>query len=505
MINKKILAFILCGITTASLMTGCGKEVDITTDDSNSASDSSDSSADAPAVPENVDIMNYTAPEKGDTVIEMTFKGYGTVKFRLFSEYADKGVENFVGLANDGFYDGLTFHRIIKDFMIQGGDPLGTGMGGKSLWGSSFDGATDSHLIHLPGAVAYANSGSTASNSSQFYIVTGDEATDDMFAYYEQYGITFSDNSKELYKQYGGTPYLDGNYTVFGQVFDGLDIIYQIQCTATDSNDKPLDDVIIESVKVTEYNGEELKWHISDYTDFDDPVSHDVANFTAPEIGDKIIKMTLKDYGDVKIRLFPEYLSDASENFFTLAEQGYYNGLTFHRVINDFMIQGGDPLGTGTGGECIWGDKFDGGTYFNLVHVAGALAYANSGSTSTNGSQFYIVTGAECTDDYFAMLEAQGASYSDKVKEAYKNAGYGYPYLDGGYTVFGQVIDGLDVVFEVQKTATDDSDKPLEDVIIESMTVEEYDGSEIKWYISDYDTADTEITDEENNSEETAE
>lgn len=506
MIKKKLLAFILCGITAAALMTGCGNELDISDnsspDGSSVADDSgSQTATDALTPPENVDIANFTAPEKGDQIVEINFKDYGTVKFRLFPEYASMGVENFVGLANDGFYDGLTFHRVIQDFMIQGGDPLGTGQGGKSLWGSSFDGGTDSHLIHLPGAVAYANSGTTASNSSQFYIVTGSEAPEEMFAYYEQNGLLFSDNAKELYEQYGGTPFLDGNYTVFGQVIDGLDIIYQIQYTATNANDKPLDDVIMESVRVTEYNGEEIRWHIEDYTDFDNPADHDIVNFTEPEIGDKIINMNIKDYGTVKFRLFPEYLSEASENFIELAEQGYYDGLTFHRVINNFMIQGGDPKGDGTGGECIWGEKFDGGTYYNLVHVAGALAYANSGATSTDGSQFYIVTGEECNDAYFDELKAYGYSYSDKITEAYSKAGYGYPFLDGNYTVFGQVIDGLDVVFEVQKTETDSSDKPVEDVIIESITVEEYDGSDVKWFISDYDGTATDDT--ESDSEDT--
>lgn len=504
MIRKRLLAFILCGIMAAS-MTACGDDDGGSSAENNDASGTSESgdsgvSGEETPAPENVDIMNYTAPEKGDKIIEIDFKDYGTVKFRLFPEYANQGVENFIGLANDGYYDGLTFHRIIKDFMIQGGDPLGTGQGGKSLWGSSFDGGTDAHLIHLPGAVAYANSGSTASDGSQFYIVTGEECSADYFAYLEAYGYAFSDNSKQLYQQYGGTPFLDGSYTVFGQVFDGLDVIYKIQYSATNANDKPFDDVIMESVRVTEYNGEELKWYISDYTDYDDPALHDVANFTEPEIGDKIIKMNIKDYGTVTMRLFPEYLSEASENFIELAESGYYDGLTFHRIIKDFMIQGGDPNGDGTGGESTWGGEFDGGTYYNLVHVAGALAYANSGATSTDGSQFYIVTGEECTDDFFTQMEAYGYTYSDKIKETYKAAGYGSPHLDGNYTVFGQVIDGLDVVFEIQNTETDTTnDKPVNDVIIESVTVEEYDGSGVKWYISDYDTENTDS--EENTAE----
>lgn len=502
MVKKKLLALILCGITAAALMTSCGQKVEFTGDPSgntDSSGENPESSENTTQAPENVDIMNFTPPEKGDTVIEMTFKDYGTVKFRLFPEYAETGVENFIGLAKDGFYDGLTFHRIIKDFMIQGGDPLGNGTGGKSLWGSSFDGGTDPHLIHLSGAVAYANSGTTASNSSQFYIVTGTETDDELFEQYSAYGYNFSEKAKEAYKKNGGTPFLDGNYTVFGQVFDGLDIIYQIQCNATDANDKPLDDVIIESVKVTEYNGEELRWSISDY-DFDDPTTHEVDNFTPPEIGDEIVTMNVKGYGEVKIRVFPELIPQGSENFIELARQGYYDGLTFHRVIKDFMIQGGDPNGNGTGGASIWGEKFDGGKYFNLIHAAGAVAYANSGSTSTNGSQFYIVTGQVYDEESLEGL-------SESAKEVYSTVG-GTPFLDGNYTVFGQVIDGLDIIFKIQNVETDTTnDKPVEDVIIESMKVEKYDGSDIHWYISDTDDTQetTESDSEETTTEETAE
>ena len=216
----------------------------------------------------------------------------------------------------------------------------------------------------------------------------------------------------------------------------------------------------------------------------------EIVNFTAPENGDTIVEINFKDYGTVKIRLFPDYAPTACDNFTQLIEKGYYDGLTFHRIIKDFMIQGGDPEGNGMGGESTWGGSFDGGKYYNLIHAAGAVAYANSGSTATNGSQFYIVTG-EVYDD---------AGFADTVKEVYKKTG-GTPFLDGGYTVFGQVIDGLDVVFEIQKTLTDDDDKPLADVVMESVTVEEYDGSEIKWYISDYSTDDAEETDTENTSE----
>lgn len=477
--NKKILSLILCGITAASLLTGCGKETSI------SDSDISENGVSQAVPPENVDIANYTAPEIGDTIIEMDIKDYGTVKFRLFPEYAEKGTENFIELAKKGYYDGLTFHRVISDFMIQGGDPNGDGTGGESAWGGNFDGGTDPHLIHLPGAVAYANSETTATDGSQFYIVTGEPViTDELFANYEAYNYAFSDNQKEMYKQFGGVPHLDGGYTVFGQVFDGLDIIFKLQYSATDYNDKPLSDIIVDAVRVSEYNGEDLKWKISDY-DYTAPIDEPVVNFTPPEKGDEIVVMNIKDYGTVKIRLFPEYIPQGSENFLELARSGYYDGLTFHRVINDFMIQGGDPLGNGTGGESIWGDKFDGGTFNRLIHAAGAVAYANSGATSTNGSQFYIVTGTVYDDAGLENIKASGNYLSENMAEVYKTVG-GTPFLDGSYTVFGQVIDGLDIIFKIQQVSTDVNDMPLDQVIIDSVTVEKYDGSDIKWYLSDY-------------------
>lgn len=208
-------------------------------------------------------------------------------------------------------------------------------------------------------------------------------------------------------------------------------------------------------------------------------------NFTPPEKGEEIIVMTIKDHGDIKIKLFPEQASMGVENFTTHAKDGYYDGLIFHRIINNFMIQGGDPLGTGMGGESIWGEKFDGGTSPDLNHVAGAVAYANSGSTATNGSQFYIVTGEKYSEAKLSQLEAQGLVLNDDAKKAYTEVG-GAPWLDGSYTVFGQVFDGLDIVFELQGVETGDMDRPVSDVVIEKMTVEKYDGEDVRFYLSDY-------------------
>lgn len=224
-----------------------------------------------------------------------------------------------------------------------------------------------------------------------------------------------------------------------------------------------------------------------------DTEKSDVKNFTAPEVGDDIIIMKFKGYdGEVKIRLFPEYAELGVENFVGLAEKGYYDGLTMHRIVADFMIQGGDPLGTGTGGESLWGEKFDGGTSDKLTHAAGTIAYANSGATSTNGSQFYIVTGETYGDDYLEMLESKGYSFSDDIKKILSAAG-GAPWLDGGYTVFGQVYQGLDIIFAIQdvevyqgNAMNPEVSTPVEPVVIEYVKVGKYEGEDLKWFIADY-------------------
>lgn len=283
---KKILAALMCSTVAAAGLVSCGKEIKVdessesnasvtddgqgeVSDDESGGSSGSEQSGSSETSKSDASIANFTAPEDGEKIIIMNIKDYGEVKIKLFPEYADKGVENFVELAKEGYYDGLTFHRVISDFMIQGGDPLGTGTGGESIWGGKFDGGTDPRLIHAAGAVAYANSGSTATNGSQFYIVTGtvyeESDLEQLDAYYQ---LGLSDEAMQLYTTVGGTPWLDGGYTVFGQVFDGLDVIFEIQNVATDAgNDKPLEDVVMESVKVGEYDGGEIKWYISDYAE----------------------------------------------------------------------------------------------------------------------------------------------------------------------------------------------------------------------------------------------
>jgi peptidyl-prolyl cis-trans isomerase B (cyclophilin B) len=143
---------------------------------------------------------------------------HGPIAIELFDEDAPKTVENFRKLAGDGFYDGVTFHRVIKDFMVQGGDPTGTGSGGP---GYTFEDEFNDNKV-VRGALAMANAGPNT-NGSQFFIVTIDAA-----------------------------PWLDGKHTVFGRVADGMDAVDSIEGSDTDGRDKPKQDALIERVELSE-------------------------------------------------------------------------------------------------------------------------------------------------------------------------------------------------------------------------------------------------------------
>ncbi|MCQ2417177.1 MAG: peptidylprolyl isomerase [Oscillospiraceae bacterium] len=207
-------------------------------------------------------ILNYTLPAVGEDIAVMQIRDYGDVKIRLFPEETETGVENFKLLVESGYYDELIFHRVIDDFMIQSGDPKGNGTGGRDAWNSEsgFAQTISNRLAHVTGAVAYAV-GEDKMNQSQFFIVTGETVQNELFQQLrEYYGKAFTPAVEQLYQTMGGQPYLDGDYEIFGQVFDGLEYCLEIQKTEVDGNDKPKHAVVIEKAYITQYQGEEPHW-----------------------------------------------------------------------------------------------------------------------------------------------------------------------------------------------------------------------------------------------------
>ncbi|KYG90426.1 peptidylprolyl isomerase [Metasolibacillus sp. FSL H7-0170] len=182
----------------------------------------------------------------GEILVEMNTT-MGSIKIKLFPEHAPKTVENFLGHAKSGYYNGIVFHRVITDFMIQGGDPTGTGMGGESIWGGSFEDEFHHDLFNFRGALSMANAGPNT-NGSQFFIVQMPHIPSDMIRQMEQ--ASFPKEAIEYYAEHGGTPWLDHKHTVFGHVVEGMDIVDKIAGVKKDMRDKPLEDIKIESITV---------------------------------------------------------------------------------------------------------------------------------------------------------------------------------------------------------------------------------------------------------------
>lgn len=194
-------------------------------------------------------ISQLAKPVSGETVATMK-TSMGDIKIRLFPEAAPKTVENFTTHAKNGYYDGLIFHRVINDFMIQGGDPTGTGCGGESIWGSTFEDEFCTDLHNLRGALSMANAG-PGTNGSQFFIVQADEVSRDLVEQMEQLSDRgFPTETVENYKAVGGTPWLDYKHTVFGQVFEGMDVVDAIANVKTARGDKPVEDVVINTIEI---------------------------------------------------------------------------------------------------------------------------------------------------------------------------------------------------------------------------------------------------------------
>lgn len=619
----RLLALLLM---VALLLTGCAK------------TDSGESDPDD--TPDNAELYPYVAPvphavgtayteEKYGFQLDAPATGeeiavlhtnFGDIAIRLFPEGAPKTVENFKALIREGYYNGLSFHRIINDFMIQTGDPNGDGTGGESATGAYVPDEFDSKLLNLRGSLSMANSGVENQNGSQFFInqnagnSLSEETCAEALASYKENYSDASASYKEYYEYYqqdlvayfptwqdffhvnyylapipdtvpqevwdlyntvGGNITLDGawrdhgGHTVFGQVFDGMEVVDAIAAIKTDEeDDSPLYQVILESAELITYDpatykgsgvkspelvpvekDEEDEKDADAKADVDVPApaypmsdlqfstEHTITNayadreygfqLEAPAVGEEIALLHTSK-GDIRIRLFPEGAPKTVANFKAQIKAGFYNGLSFHYVMNDFLIQSGDPDGDGSGGITSTGtylpDEFD----QKLLNLRGALSMGNTGVQNTATSQFFInqttassetvkksywvdneeyfdstyssVTGEYTT--YYQQNEAALATYygsldlyllanatlSPRVKwvpsavwALYEQHG-GNIHLDGqwreygGNTVFGQVFDGMDVVDAIAAVETDENGKPVEDVTIISAELITYTG-----------------------------
>lgn len=222
-------------------------------------------------------ILQAELPTDGEEIAVIT-TSKGVVKMRFYPDEAPKAVENFKTLAKDGYYDGLLFHRVIDGFMVQTGDPTGTGSGGESCWGEDFEDEISGKLHFYRGTVAMANAGPNT-NGSQFFIVQAKDVPEEAVTVIqeardsneEEIGMTLKDGYYTLgtlfpdavlnyYKEQGGAIHLENvfgaTHTIFGQVFEGMDTVDAIAAAETGENDKPVEDVIIEKIEFEPYQAQ---------------------------------------------------------------------------------------------------------------------------------------------------------------------------------------------------------------------------------------------------------
>jgi len=214
-------------------------------------------------------LANQLAPPAIGEEFAIIHTNFGEIHLRLFPDIAPMAVQNFTTHANDGFFDNLIFHRIIPNFMLQGGCSLGTGFGGQSIWGRGFGDEVTTNLRHIRGALSMANTGMPFSNSSQFFIVHNHTLNPNDIhmntARLEAQDMRVSDGEGYLYDylvsdvwpaewmqhyiDYGGTPHLDYGHTVFGHVFYGMDVVDAIAAVGTEGGE-PLEDVVIYRIEI---------------------------------------------------------------------------------------------------------------------------------------------------------------------------------------------------------------------------------------------------------------
>lgn len=352
--------------------------------------------------------------EEGTYYTEIEMEGGGEIVLELYADIAPITVTNFVKLVQEKFYDGLTFHRVISGFMIQGGDPNGDGTGGsdEKIFGEFSINGFENTLSHTRGVISMARREDPYydSASSQFFIVHADST------------------------------FLDGSYAAFGRVISGMEVVDAVAAVKVQDT-KPVEDVVIKTVRMIAYgtDSEEVSSEADSSEDVSSP-SVSIPTDETLEEGTYYAEMEMEDGGKIVMELYADIAPITVTNFVKLVQEKFYDGLTFHRVMSGFMIQGGDPQGDGTGGsdEKIFGEFAANGFENNLSHTRGVISMARrSYPLDSASSQFFICHG-DCT------------------------------FLDGDYAAFGRVISGMDVVDRIASVPVK-GEMPLEKVVIKSI------------------------------------
>ncbi len=384
--KKKLLSVILLSAFVLSVA-GCGKKDDV-------SDNNGDITSTALLTQESEELLS------GQYGVEIEIEKYGTIALTLDADIAPISVTNFINLANNDFYDGLTFHRIIDGFMMQGGAPGGSSSGGSSqnIQGEFAANGITNTLNHTRGVISMARATDPNSASSQFFIVHED------------------------------SDFLNGNYAAFGWVTEGMDIVDSI-CTSAkvvDNNGTVLakNQPVIKEVRVI---GEIEKGALSSRPNTLDPsmLTRDSEGLLS---GKHNVEIEIEEYGTIALTLDADLAPVTVTNFINLVKDDFYNGITFHRIISGFMIQGGDPEGTGMGGsdQKIQGEFVANGIVNTLSHTRGVISMARTNDPNSASSQFFIM-------------------HQDS------------PHLDGNYAAFGQVTSGIEVVDAICK------DTPVQD------------------------------------------
>ena len=355
-----------------------------------------------------------TSTDKKDFYyVAMSVDNYGVIILELDAKAAPKTVANFVKLVRSGFYNGLTFHRVIEGFMIQGGDPNADGTGGSSekIEGEFLSNGYPNTIRHERGVISMARSNDMNSASSQFFICNATNSS---------------------------VSGLDGKYAAFGRVLTGMEVVDAITGSTAqygyDNNGTIANksyQARIREMKVIIYgaadnNNVQVPTTDNNQTPTDnnqtptDPLAKYTEDTSISKKDYYYVAMNIKDHGVIVLKLDATAAPETVANFVSLVRENFYDGLTFHRVISGFMIQGGDPKANGTGGSgtSITGEFLANGYPNTIRHEKGVISMARSNDMNSASSQFFI-------------CNATNSSVSS---------------LDGKYAAFGHVIEGIEVV-----------------------------------------------------------